>query len=131
MRKAALWNLPLGKATLPHILKRTRDKDAQIRKSVYLRLIKEHSSYELSKEQRNEILKNGLFDREENVKKACLKFLCEKWIGDDVDVLQLLEKVDVIDPNCTEAAVKSYFLAKPDITLNYDGILLLELVSVF
>lgn len=112
--------MPLTKATISHILKRTRDKDAQIRKSVFLRLIKEHSSYELTKEQKNELLKNGLFDREENVKKACLKLLCEQWIG-DVDIYQLLERVDVMDPNCTEAACKSYFLAKPQATLNYEG----------
>jgi hypothetical protein len=34
-----------------------------------------------------------------------------------------VDKVDVIDPKYTEAALKSYFLAREDIVLNYDGTL--------
>jgi hypothetical protein len=88
VRKSVLWNIPLINATLYHVIKRTRDKDPQIRKSVYLRLLNEPNPVNLTLQQKNDLLKNGLFDRDEKVKTMCLKYLCEKWIG-DVDVFQV------------------------------------------
>ncbi|KAJ3987872.1 nuclear condensing complex subunit [Lentinula detonsa] len=92
VRRAILVNLPVNKITIPLILKRARDIDATTRKLAYTVLEKnvtigdvEEQSIgfahpkALSIEQREIIIRNGLGDRDENVRTAAVK-LIEKWV---------------------------------------------------
>lgn len=94
-------------------MKRTRDTDALVRKSIYQRMMDDEFEITyLSKEQKSAILKVGLGDRDLNVKKAFLKLVCEKWIG-NVDIfkvllniiknsmsVQVLDKLNVDESEC-------------------------------
>lgn len=92
MRRAALYNLPRTAATLPHILSRTRDIDPILRRTVF------HGSLSatalpdarlLSIAQREQVVRNGLGDREGSVRKAAAAMLAV-WVdqtdGDLVEV---------------------------------------------
>lgn len=64
VRRSVLWNLPLGQQNVEHVIKRSRDVDYNVRKSVYLRLCDESFQMNfLTKQQRTMILKYGLNDR--------------------------------------------------------------------
>ena len=78
VRRAALYNLPRTPANLPYILARTRDIDPVLRRTVY------HGSLSsaglpdarvLSIAQREDVVRNGLGDREGNVRKAAAGML--------------------------------------------------------
>lgn len=132
VRKSCLWNIESTTQTLPYLLKRTRDVDALVRKSVYLRLLEdgEFNLKQLSKDHKGELLKAGLYDRDASVKKACLKLVCEKWVGEGVDIFSVLDKLDVNDPICAEAAIKAYLGMYSDIKIVYSGTLLYYLFLI-
>jgi hypothetical protein len=78
VRRAALYNLPRNPHTLPHILARTRDADPILRRTVYagsLSPIALPDCRILSMEQREEVVRNGLGDREAGVRKAAAGML--------------------------------------------------------
>ncbi|KAJ4473176.1 nuclear condensing complex subunit [Lentinula aciculospora] len=92
VRRAILLNLPVNKITIPSILERTRDVDITTRKLVYVVLERNVTIGDeeelsigfahpraLSIEQRESIVRNGLGDRNENVRIAAAK-LIEKWV---------------------------------------------------
>lgn len=81
VRRAAMCNLDLHPTTLPYILSRSRDIDPINRKVIYAQSLAELPNMAvLSPEQRNIVIKNGLRDREESVKKTAAK-LIGKWAG--------------------------------------------------
>lgn len=92
VRRAALYNLPLTPTTLPLILARTRDIDPLLRRTVF------HASLSaavmpdprvLSIAQREEIVRNGLGDRDAQVRKAAAGML-GGWVdGCEGDLLQV------------------------------------------
>lgn len=102
MRKAVLINIPIEQDTLPAILDRTRDTDANMRKAVYDSVLGKHVSQgpeklmgpthprALSIKQRELIVKNGLGDRESAVRAVAANLLAT-WVdvsdvnADDVD----------------------------------------------
>lgn len=138
VRKSCLWNIILNNQTLPFVLKRLRDQDSSVRKTVFQRLTEEFSTLKLSQDQKILII-NGLFDRDLNVKKVCLKLVCEVWIGEVGGDLfkvihnlwnitcispwihKVLAKLEVDDDYCCEAVLKAYLLANSGISYNYDG----------
>lgn len=77
VRRAALLNTPLTAASLPLLLTRTRDTDPITRKlmySVVLRLKLQHPR-QLTLAQREQIVKDGLGDREPGVRLAAGKMI--------------------------------------------------------
>lgn len=143
VRRAALYNLPRTPATLPHILARTRDTDPILRRTVYhgsLNATNLPDARMLSIAQREEIIKNGLGDREGNVRKAAAGML-GGWLdqaeGDLLEVScepylmglgswQFLNRFDVMTSEVAEEALLSVFVTRPDVLelVDLDGKLL-------
>ncbi|KAF4618520.1 hypothetical protein D9613_009993 [Agrocybe pediades] len=139
VRRAALLNVPLTPATIDTILTRTRDVDAVTRKLVYTGVLQSKLEHprQLSIAQREQIVKDGLGDREPAVRVAAGKLVAswldlilgesEKapslgWDGDDGGVMKglvhFLGLFDVVGPGEAVAvdAVLSIFTTRPDVT---------------
>ncbi|KAI4277931.1 MAG: hypothetical protein LQ337_001414 [Flavoplaca oasis] len=118
VRRALLLNLPLAPKTLPFLLERARDVDFATRRALYTRLLPALGDFRhLSLSMREKLLRWGLRDRDENVRKATGKLFRERWIEDCVGskgvseygtvqqatppsldgLLELLERIDVVN----------------------------------
>ena len=83
VRKNLLTNLPLSPGTLPYLLERARDLDAGTRRALYSRLLPTLGDFRhLSLSMREKLLRWGLRDRDENVRKATGKLFYDRWIED-------------------------------------------------
>ena len=138
MRRAALVNIPLVPASLDVILGRTRDVDPVTRKLVYNGVLQSKltNPRQLSIAQREQIVKDGLGDREPGVRVAAGKLVASwfdtamveapktverTWNGDDGGVMKglihFLGLFDVAGPGEAVAvdAVLSILTIRPDI----------------
>ena len=115
VRRSLLVNLPILPNTLPFLLERARDQDATTRRAVYARLLPALGDFRhLSLSMREKLLRWGLRDRDETVRKAAGKLFRERWIEDCAGtarpddaaqdtspsfdgLLELLERIDVIN----------------------------------
>ncbi|KAK4501146.1 hypothetical protein PRZ48_006952 [Zasmidium cellare] len=121
VRRNLLLNLPFTKEVLPYLLERARDADPTTRRALYGRLLPGLGDFRhLSLTHREKLLRWGLRDRDEAVRKATAKLFCERWIEDcaavpaaqaseqDKDdknvpvasldaLLELLERIDVVN----------------------------------
>ncbi|EMC94276.1 hypothetical protein BAUCODRAFT_26438 [Baudoinia panamericana UAMH 10762] len=83
VRRNLLLNLPLSKEVLPYLLERARDADASTRRALYARLLPALGDFRyLSLTHREKLLRWGLRDRDENVRKATARLFRERWIED-------------------------------------------------
>ncbi|KAF1981724.1 ARM repeat-containing protein [Aulographum hederae CBS 113979] len=83
VRRALLLNLPFTPATLPYLLERARDLDGATRRALYSRLLPALGDFRhLSLTHREKLLRWGLRDRDENVRKATARLFRERWIED-------------------------------------------------
>lgn len=83
VRRNLLLNLPLTKEVLPYLLERARDADGGTRKALYARLLPALGDFRhLSLTHREKLLRWGLRDRDEHVRKATARLFCERWIED-------------------------------------------------
>lgn len=87
-----MYNLPRTPTTLPHILARTRDTDPILRRTVYHGSLSASALPDarvLSIAQREEVVRNGLGDREGSVRKAAAGML-GGWVDHaEGDLLQV------------------------------------------
>ncbi|KAK3333891.1 nuclear condensing complex subunit [Cercophora scortea] len=138
VRRSLLVNLPILPNTLPFLLERARDQDAQTRRSVYSRLLPALGDFRhLSLSMREKLLRWGLRDRDENVRKAAGRLFRERWIEDcagtpppaeggvaevsppNIDaLLELLERIDVVNSGVENGvaleAMKGFWEGRPD-----------------
>lgn len=139
VRKTLLLNLPLTPETLPYLLERARDLDAATRRALYSRLLPTLGDFRhLSLSMREKLLRWGLRDRDENVRKATGKLFCERWIEDCAGnrnsedggpvgqlsppsipaLLELLERIDVVNSGMeggiAHEAMRSFWEGRPD-----------------
>ncbi|KAL8999044.1 MAG: hypothetical protein Q9169_002042 [Polycauliona sp. 2 TL-2023] len=139
VRRALLLNLPLAPRTLPFLLERARDIDAATRRALYSRLLPALGDFRhLSLSMREKLLRWGLRDRDENVRKATGKLFRERWIEDCVGstkpaedgttqqaappsldgLLELLERIDVVNSAAKNGiateAMRDFWLGRPD-----------------
>ena len=141
MRRAALLNLPIGPETLPYILARTRDVDGAVRRLVYQSVLEPNSVIEhdggmnvgvthpraLTIAQREQIVRNGLGDREDAVKKVTAK-LVSTWVDvvrmdgvkpekvdAEADIVAFLNLFDLVENSTAEDALLSVFKSRADI----------------
>jgi condensin complex subunit 3 len=140
VRRSLLLNLPLTPATLPYLLERARDLDGLTRRALYARLLPTLGDFRhLSLSMREKLLRWGLRDRDENVRKAAGKLFRERWIEDCAGppitaeeggpvqtillpsisgLLELLERIDVvnsgIDGGIALEAMKDFWEGRPD-----------------
>ena len=140
VRRSLLLNLPLTPGTLPYLLERARDLDAATRRALYSRLLPALGDFRhLSLSMREKLLRWGLRDRDENVRKAAAKLFRERWIEDcagpravgpdgkpvsepalpSIDgLLELLERIDVVNSGVEDGiaaeAMKEFWEGRPD-----------------
>lgn len=141
VRRALLLNLPFTPATLPYLLERARDMDAATRRALYSRLLPALGDFRhLSLTHREKLLRWGLRDRDENVRKATARLFRERWIEDcastgvdqeenvqgsqkasdpNMDALsELLERIDVVnsgvESGIAHEAMKEFWDGRPD-----------------
>jgi condensin complex subunit 3 len=123
VRRSLLVNLPILPNTLPFLLERARDQDPATRRALYSRLLPALGDFRhLSLSMREKLLRWGLRDRDENVRKAAGKIFRERWIEDCAGTA---EADEVGDGANREAAAKEP--KRP----SFDGLLeLLERIDV-
>ena len=81
VRRNLLLNLPLTKEVLPYLLERARDADASTRRALYARLLPALGDFRhLSLTHREKLLRWGLRDRDETVRKATARLFSQRWI---------------------------------------------------
>ncbi|KAI0481007.1 ARM repeat-containing protein [Xylariaceae sp. FL0804] len=139
VRRSLLINLPILPNTLPYLLERARDSDAATRRAVYSRLLPALGDFRhLSLSMREKLLRWGLRDRDENVRKAAGRLFRERWIedcaganqpeegegaaepaGPNMDGLQeLLERIDIVNSGVENGvaleAMKGFWEGRPD-----------------
>ena len=105
--------------TLPTILTRTRDVDTSVRKLAYAPVLEQAENLELSEEQREQICRSGLRDREQSVRAAAVK-LIGSWLdalnGDLERFVRLFEFVNLDHAeNPATMALLSLFESRPEI----------------
>jgi condensin complex subunit 3 len=139
VRRSLLVNLPILPNTLPYLLERARDADALTRRAVYSRLLPALGDFRhLSLSMREKLLRWGLRDRDENVRKAAGRLFRERWIEDcasggaDAEdgkptepsppsfdgLLELLERIDVVNSGVENGvaleAMRGFWEGRPD-----------------
>ncbi|KAI1161880.1 ARM repeat-containing protein [Nemania serpens] len=139
VRRSLLVNLPILPNTLPHLLERARDQDAATRRAVYSRLLPALGDFRhLSLSMREKLLRWGLRDRDENVRKAAGRLFRDRWIEDCAGVnppeegeapaepaaptldglLELLERIDVVNSGVENGvaleAMRGFWEGRPD-----------------
>jgi condensin complex subunit 3 len=144
VRRALLLNLPFTPTTLPFLLERARDLDAATRRALYSRLLPALGDFRhLSLTHREKLLRWGLRDRDENVRKATARLFRERWIEDcaishakedepnaeerdprkisdpnSEALLELLERIDVVnsgvETGIAHEAMKEFWDGRPD-----------------
>ncbi|AEO57452.1 condensin subunit Cnd3-like protein [Thermothelomyces thermophilus ATCC 42464] len=139
VRRSLLVNLPILPSTLPYLLERARDQDAATRRAVYSRLLPALGDFRhLSLSMREKLLRWGLRDRDENVRKAAARLFRERWIEDcagtqppaetgqpaeasppNLDaLLELLERIDVVNSGGENGvaleAMRGFWEGRPD-----------------
>lgn len=138
VRRSLLVNLPILPNTLPFLLERARDQDSATRRAVYSRLLPALGDFRhLSLSMREKLLRWGLRDRDENVRKAAGRLFRERWIEDCAGtpppeegqqaepsppnfegLLELLERIDVVnsgvDNGVALEAMKGFWEGRPD-----------------
>ncbi|KAJ6441667.1 nuclear condensin complex subunit 3 [Purpureocillium lavendulum] len=138
VRKSLLVNLPILPNTLPYLLERARDQDPATRRAVYSRLLPALGDFRhLSLSMREKLLRWGLRDRDENVRKAAGRLFRDRWIADCAGtsaqddgnaaepttpsfdgLLELLERIDVINSGVENGvaleAMKGFWEGRPD-----------------
>ena len=139
VRRSLLLNLPLTPGTLPYLLERARDLDPATRRALYSRLLPALGDFRhLSLSMREKLLRWGLRDRDENVRKATARLFRENWIQDCTGskthiedgeppepvlpstdaLLELLERIDVINSGVEEGigsvAMNDFWEGRPD-----------------
>jgi len=139
VRRSLLLNLPLTPGTLPFLLERARDLDPAIRRALYSRLLPALGDFRhLSLSMREKLLRWGLRDRDENVRKATARLFRERWIEDCArpglmgeggeqpqtaapsinGLLELLERIDVVNSGVEEGvaseAMMEFWRGRPD-----------------
>lgn len=83
VRRTLLCGLPLTPLVLPYLLERARDLDGATRRALYSRLLPQLGDFRhLSLTHREKLLRWGLRDRDENVRKATARLFRERWIED-------------------------------------------------
>nr|POE87573.1 condensin complex subunit 3 [Quercus suber] len=144
VRRNLLLNLPLTKEVLPYLLERARDADGSTRRALYAKLLPALGDFRhLSLTHREKLLRWGLRDRDEHVRKATARLFCERWIedcaalpADEVNddknpmpstqaakpsldaLLELLERIDIVNSGVeggiAQVAMKEFWRGRPD-----------------
>ncbi|ORY82105.1 nuclear condensing complex subunit [Protomyces lactucae-debilis] len=111
VRRAVLHNLSQSPATLPFLLERARDLDPIMRKHIYTTVLPSIQGFKpLSISKRNKLLKWGLRDRDESVRKASEKMFAVDWLNlAHGSILELLQRLDIVNSTVGEDVMRAFF----------------------
>lgn len=120
VRRACLRNIEKNRFTEPFIVERARDTDTTNRRMVFSKILPGfHKITDISSANRTRLLEWGLRDRDATVRKAASNWLTETWMRDtNNDLTEFLERLNVIDSDIAETAVRALLDKKPDIVEN-------------
>lgn len=128
VRRLILFNIEVTTEILPFIVKCIKDPDNVNRKVVYLKSLSNVDDFRiLDFDQKYQILKWGLNDRNELVQKVAFKMFSDKWIMHaDNNLLEFLERLEAKKPVMTplvEKLLKRFFKDRKDIVneITFDG----------
>ncbi|KAG8741938.1 hypothetical protein FRC10_002249 [Ceratobasidium sp. 414] len=120
VRRAALLNLAPSQKSLTVILSRTRDVDTTLRKIVYHHVLSNLKPQLLSLAQREEIVSNGLGDREPSVRGAAARMI-GTWVdAKEGDLIEFLRSFDLLKSKVAEDALLSVFVTRADVFDNVE-----------
>ncbi|KAL5117401.1 chromosome condensation complex Condensin, subunit G [Pleosporales sp. CAS-2024a] len=141
VRRVVLQNCPLSQSTLQYILERARDMDPLNRRLVYSKCLPTLGDFRhLKLVQREKLIRWGLRDRDENVRKATARLFRERWLEDcashhdnrpeeekkpgeaappNMEALcELLERIEVIhtgqEDGIAHDAMREFWKGRPD-----------------
>jgi hypothetical protein len=124
VRRAVLFQLDPNPTTLPAILRRARDVDPVNRRLVFHSSLAEFPSFRvLTPEQRDQVVRRGLSDREPGVRRAASR-LVAKWAAEcEGGLLGFLKQLGVLESTVAEDALASIFEARPELVdaIDFDG----------
>lgn len=124
VRKAIVRCIGATRLTLPHILKRTLDVDENVRKAAYKFIADKVHIRSLTIAKREEIIRRGLTDRNDNVRKVVAKDLVPSWLRFcNASIVELLYALDVGNSDGKTA--------KEVLTVLFNGVPYEELVGAF
>ncbi|KAK8153831.1 nuclear condensing complex subunit [Phyllosticta citrichinensis] len=110
VRRSLLLNLSWTAETLPFILERARDLDPAIRKALYIRVLPSLVDFRhLSMTHREKLLRWGIRDRDDTVRKATARVFRERWLEDclkPVEKGEGEEEQQVVEPTPMEALLE-------------------------
>ena len=141
VRRAILANIPFWPRTLRDQLMRARDVDPTTRRIVYTRILPNLADFRfLSLVEREKLIRWGLRDRDDTVRKAAARLFYERWIEDCASkrdtrpeeekvpgstappsleaLCELLERIDIVrsgaDEGMAHDAMKEFWAGRPD-----------------
>lgn len=141
VRRAVLLNLPMWPSTLRYILERARDMDATTRRLVYGKILPALGDFRhMSLVEREKLIRWGLRDRDDLVRKAAARLFRERWLEDcassrdtrpeeekkpgdvappNIEALcELLERIDVTrsgeEDGMAHEAMREFWDGRPD-----------------
>ena len=118
VRRAALLNLTKKYETIDAILERARDTNSINRRLVFSRISKEIGDFRrIDFRHRENLLRWGLYDRDESVRNCAIKMLSLFWMACvNNDIYELVEQLRVIDSEISSEAMLALYEARPDIS---------------
>jgi condensin complex subunit 3 len=141
VRRAVLQHLPIWKDTMKVIMERARDSDTSIRRMVYAKIMPQLGDFRhMSLIHREKLIRWGLRDRDDLVRKATARLFCETWLEHCASTLdtrpeeerkpgeavpfnlealtELLERIDVLNNGSEEGiaheAMREFWTLRPD-----------------
>lgn len=116
VRRAILLNLNPAKPIISYLLERALDTNSINRRYVYSRVMKSIGDFRLlSIGKREMLLQCGLKDREASVRQAASRMFLEQWLENaNNDILEVLERIDVINSTVAETAMDVFFSNRKD-----------------
>ena len=97
VRKAVLSVLTFTMDNLDSIVERSQDENVQMRRLFFKKKMEQIEMKNLAIKQREQILHNGLLDRDSSVKEACIEMIFNNWLpATGSNIIQFLESLDVV-----------------------------------
>lgn len=115
VRRAVVLNLQQDSNTVPEILSRSRDVSTINRRLIYTRTAREVGVRNMEADQIQELLTNGLSDRDSLVKEAAVQLVTEHWLEElGGDVFDLLAALRPAINDVAERALLEFFRVRRD-----------------
>lgn len=114
VRRALLLNMPIDAKTTTYLLERARDKDASVRRALFIKLMPKIGDFRhLSLTLREKILRWGLRDKDERVRKGTAKMFSTLWIE---QVAKTLDQSDADEQEEKQPRKKQIGFYEPNAT---------------